>query len=58
MGCLSNSAVFDAEGKPKKVIIIGAGISGIKAAHILSNKGYRVIVLESADYVGGRLYSK
>ena len=58
MGCLSNSAVLDADGKPKKVIIIGAGISGIKAAHTLSKKGYRVVVLESGDYVGGRLYSK
>ena len=58
MGCLAKSAVLDSEGKPKKIIVIGGGIAGIKAAHTLSKNGYRVVVLESADYVGGRLYSK
>jgi len=30
-------------------------MSGIKAAHVLSQKGYRVSVLEACDYIGGRL---
>jgi phytoene dehydrogenase-like protein len=57
MDCCLKSAVLNAEGKPKKVVVIGAGIAGITAAHHLSKKGYRVVVLDSANYVGGRLYS-
>ncbi|MEZ5457756.1 MAG: NAD(P)/FAD-dependent oxidoreductase [Steroidobacteraceae bacterium] len=36
------------------VIVIGAGLAGLNAALILEEQGYRVTVLEAADYVGGR----
>jgi monoamine oxidase len=39
----------------KKVIIIGAGISGLAAANNLTNKGFEVLVLESSERVGGRI---
>lgn len=42
----------------KHVVIIGAGISGLVAATLLAQKGYRVTVLESRDRVGGRTLSK
>jgi len=35
------------------VIVIGAGICGVSAAHFLSQKGYRVTVLDKAPVVGG-----
>jgi len=36
------------------VIVIGAGLAGLNAALILEEQGLSVIVLEAADYVGGR----
>ncbi len=40
-----------------KIVIIGAGISGLAAAHILSKNGADVIVLEEKDVAGGRAAS-
>ncbi|MFJ3336528.1 protoporphyrinogen oxidase [Streptomyces sp. NPDC086766] len=37
------------------VVVIGAGIAGLAAAHRLLQRGARVTVLEAADRVGGKL---
>jgi oxygen-dependent protoporphyrinogen oxidase len=37
----------------KKIVIIGAGISGLTTAYLLFKEGYDVIVLEQKDKVGG-----
>jgi carotenoid phi-ring synthase / carotenoid chi-ring synthase len=39
------------------VVIIGAGIAGLTAAHTLAERGYRVCVLEKNPYLGGKLGS-
>lgn len=38
---------------PKDVVVIGAGIAGLAVAFTLKNAGYRVLVLERADRIGG-----
>ena len=37
------------------VIVVGAGLAGLKAAHVLQRSGRTVIVVEAKDHVGGRL---
>lgn len=39
------------------VIIIGAGLAGLHAAHLLEQAGQRVILLEGSDRIGGRLHT-
>ncbi|MCP9200840.1 FAD-dependent oxidoreductase [Gramella sp. GC03-9] len=38
-----------------KIHIVGAGLSGLIAARVLENKGYRPVILESSEKVGGRI---
>jgi monoamine oxidase len=40
------------------VIVVGAGISGMTAAHRLKENGLRALVLEGKDRVGGRTWSE
>jgi oxygen-dependent protoporphyrinogen oxidase len=40
---------------PARVVVIGAGIAGLAAAHRLLRRGARVTVLEAGDRVGGKL---
>lgn len=42
--------------KDKKIIIIGAGITGAVVARKLAEEGYSVIVYEKRDHIGGNMY--
>jgi len=37
------------------IIVVGAGLSGLKAASVLENAGKRVLVIEASNRVGGRI---
>jgi oxygen-dependent protoporphyrinogen oxidase len=39
----------------KKVVVLGAGISGLTISHLLNKDGYDVTVLEKKDTVGGSI---
>lgn len=39
------------------VIVVGAGLAGLHAAHVLEGAGLRVTVIEGSDRIGGRLHT-
>jgi len=44
-------------GKPKKVVIVGAGLAGLVAGYELKRAGHTPIILEAQQRVGGRVYT-
>ena len=46
-----------AAGVTSDVIVIGAGLSGLRAALDLQDLGFEVQVVEGRDRIGGRVYS-
>jgi monoamine oxidase len=54
---VSNHLAFG-QGKPgKRIVVIGAGFSGLAAAYELVASGYDVTVVEARNRVGGRVIS-
>lgn len=50
--CQASGSKFDAQ-----VIVIGAGLAGLRAAQILSDAGKDVLVIEGSSRIGGRVHS-
>lgn len=40
------------------VLVIGAGVAGLAAAAAISRRGWRVLVLEARDRIGGRVWTQ
>jgi monoamine oxidase/CRP-like cAMP-binding protein len=59
---LRPSVVFTGNGsldtRPKRVIVVGAGLAGLAAARALVDHGVEVVVLEARDRIGGRCWTK
>ena len=53
----SNTARATKQSRQTDVIVVGAGLSGLYAAMLLSESGAKVTVLEGRSRVGGRLFS-
>jgi monoamine oxidase len=53
----SNHSHNSAHINPKSCIVIGAGLSGLSAAYMLTESGWDVTVLEAEKWIGGRVYS-
>ncbi|HYF51445.1 MAG TPA: FAD-dependent oxidoreductase [Planctomycetota bacterium] len=57
LGLLLSGRSARADGNAKRVVVIGAGFSGLAAAYELKAAGYDVTVLEARNRVGGRVLS-
>lgn len=44
-------------GKPKRVVIVGAGLAGLSAGYELKRAGHTPVILEAQQRVGGRVYT-
>ena len=40
------------------ILVIGAGVAGLSAAHVLANNCHSVYVVEAAHRIGGRAYRR
>ena len=45
-------------GAAARVVVVGAGLAGLTAAHDLRDAGWDVVVVEARDRVGGRVFTR
>jgi NADPH-dependent glutamate synthase beta subunit-like oxidoreductase len=55
-GDLSGEKTRTPPKRRQQVVIIGGGVSGLAAAHDLARKGYKVLIVEATDRLGGSLW--
>ena len=49
---------FKTDPSTVKVVVVGAGVCGLTAAHELARRGFTVEVFDSAHHMGGLAWSK
>ncbi len=55
--CGEESQGHTATSNKKRVVVIGAGLSGLAAAQELYRRGHEVIVVEARERIGGRIWT-
>jgi monoamine oxidase len=55
LASLANAAATSKAEPP--ICIVGAGVSGLTAAKALEDKGYKTVIFEKRDTVGGKCQS-
>ena len=48
-------SLYTGPGKPRKVVVVGAGPAGLEAARVAAARGHEVVLIEAADAPGGQL---
>ena len=55
-GDLSGEKTRTPPKRRQQVVVVGGGVSGLTAAHDLARKGYKVLIVEAAERLGGSLW--
>lgn len=46
---------YKKDGQGRAVVIVGAGVAGLEAARVLAERGFKPVILEKSDVIGGQL---
>ncbi len=55
VGCEREFNAIKQDGEGRKVVIVGAGVAGLTCAEMLARRGFKPVVLEKENEVGGQI---